>query len=102
MELELKIDGTSGNEQLEYAMAKLFVAAFELFKKKLKSYGTNNISEYGERGVVLRMNDKIKRLKNIVWEGIGNPIEDETVEDTYLDVAVYSCIGIIVREGEWE
>jgi len=100
-EIMLEINGSSGNEKLEAHMADLLVDLFETFKKKQKSYGCGNIADFGERGVFIRMNDKMKRLKNLVWDGKDNPIEDETIDDTYLDLADYALISILVRKGYW-
>jgi hypothetical protein len=97
----LAVDGSSGNPELEKHMAELLVDLFETFKKKQKSYGCDNIAEFGERGVFIRMNDKMKRLKNLVWEGKKDPLQDETVDDTYIDLADYSLISILVRRGLW-
>ena len=38
--------------------------AFELFKKKNSDYG-NSFEEYGTIGILIRMNDKIKRAQTI-------------------------------------
>jgi hypothetical protein len=49
---------------------------------------------------VVRQNDKINRLKQLVV--MGQPDEvGESVEDTYQDLAVYSVIAQLVGRGKW-
>jgi hypothetical protein len=98
---ELIIDGSSGYPELEAAFAKHLVTAFELFKKKQKSYGPGNIAQFGEKGVVMRMNDKEQRLINLVFYDKANPLDNESVEDTYYDMSVYGVIALLCREGNW-
>jgi hypothetical protein len=97
----LVADGFSGDQDLEYAMAQLLNELFSIFKKKQKSYGPKNISTFGERGVVVRMNDKLQRLIRLVWDGVANPLQDENIRDTYIDMADYALIALLVRDGKW-
>lgn len=46
-------------------------------------------------GVLIRMNDKMTRLKNFAKSNILQ-VKDEQVEDTLLDLAVYSFLNIIL------
>ncbi len=98
---ELEIDGSSGNMKLETEIAMLLQKVFVTFKKKQASYGSGNIAEFGEQGVFIRMSDKMKRLKRLVWEMKSDPLDDETVEDTYIDLADYALIAILCRKGLW-
>ena len=97
----LNCDGSSGNLDLERSMAEIMVRVFETFKKKQASYGSGNISSFGEFGVIVRMNDKMERLKNLVVKDKDNPLQDETIDDTYLDLADYALIAVLVRRGLW-
>lgn len=75
-------------------MRKTFIA-------KNKDYGDDNIRLLGENGVYVRMWDKISRLKQLVWNNQKNAVKDESVEDTYKDLANYAIIGLIFRRGKW-
>jgi hypothetical protein len=97
----LDCNGASGNVKLEHAMAQNIIKMFEIFKKKQASYGCGNISEFGEKGVIIRMNDKMKRLIKLVWNGEPNPLADENIEDTYFDMADYALIALLVKAGKW-
>lgn len=99
--VELVIDGSSGDVTLERDMALLMSELFALWKRKQASYGAGNISYFGERGVIVRMWDKMQRLIRLVWHGLGNPLDDETIDDTYMDIADYGLIAVLVRRGLW-
>ena len=101
-ECKLIIDGSSGSESIEQDMAELMVKVFEIFKKKQACYGKGNIADFGERGVLIRSNDKIKRLIKLVWDGKPNAIPDESIEDTWIDLADYALIALLVRNGSWD
>lgn len=93
--------GNSGNIELERAWLRAAKDIYEIFCIKQTSYGPNNIAEFGEAGVVIRSNDKLKRLKNLIVEKVPNPLEDESVEDTWMDWADYGIIGLLCHRGEW-
>jgi hypothetical protein len=68
--------------------------------KKNQDYSSANISKFGLQGIVVRLNDKIERLTNLIKKnGEGN---FESIEDTLIDIAGYSLIGKIVSKGEWK
>jgi hypothetical protein len=98
----LIIDGSSGSEWIEEEMAQLLVHLFDVFKQKQASYGKGNIADFGEMGVLIRANDKISRLKNLLFHNKENPLSDESIEDTWIDLADYALIALLVRSGAWE
>jgi hypothetical protein len=77
-----------------------FCEAAVLLDTKQRDYGSANISAFGERGIVVRMNDKVERLKTLVWNG-ASP-EHEKVSDTWLDIANYGIIGLLCHRKEWK
>ena len=77
-----------------------FLEAAVLLDKKNRDYGPGNISAFGERGVIVRLNDKVERLKTLVW-GNRTP-EHEKVSDTWLDTANYGIIGLLCHRGVWK
>ena len=84
---------------------------FELFKRKQEDYGPSNIGmgksilETDEDvnkamiGLSVRMNDKIQRLLNLTFS--GKEPNNESVEDTLMDIANYAVMALIVRNKEW-
>lgn len=67
--------------------------------RKQRDYGSRNISEFGEFGILMRVWDKICRLKNLM--GKENP-QNESIDDSWLDMANYAIIAILVRRGIWK
>ena len=49
---------------------------------------------------MVRLWDKVNRLKNLVW-GNSRP-KNESVEDTLTDVAGYAIIALMLRKGWFE
>ena len=77
---------------------------------KNADYSPANILGVGEIGIVVRMWDKMTRLMNLLgfrinveFVGYEAPKEphNESVGDTYKDMAIYSIIGQLYREGKW-
>jgi len=97
----LHCTGNSGDVRLEYDYARLLAEAMELFIRKQASYGPKNISAFGARGVVVRMNDKMQRLIRLIWENKDNPLDNESIKDTLIDMAAYAHICILVLEDKW-
>jgi len=69
----------------------------ETLVRKQRDYGHHNIAKYGRKGIIIRVHDKIARLENLT----GQQLEaaNEPIEDTILDIAGYSAIGIMWETG---
>ena len=65
--------------------------------RKQRDYGHNNIAKYGRQGLIIRVHDKIARLENLVAK--KSEAANEPIEDTVLDIAGYSAIGIMWESG---
>lgn len=68
--------------------------------RKQRDYGPNNIrkSPFGEHiGLVVRLYDKLSRLANLTSS--GKAPENESIRDTYLDIAGYGIIGLMILDG---
>jgi hypothetical protein len=71
----------------------------QIMDKKQQDYGSNNISAFGEFGVLVRLNDKIERLKNL---NKMPSVKNEAIEDSYLDIANYAVIALMIRRNLWK
>lgn len=76
----------------------------ELTRKKNNDYGGpvdpwKNFREFGELGILVRMSDKFARLKTALVEKRGLEVNDESVEDTIRDLAIYSKILLLYRRA---
>ena len=58
---------------------------------KQRDYGPGNITAFGEVGVLVRLNDKIERLKHLIGNGLVPT--NESLEDTWLDIVNYGRSG---------
>jgi len=79
---------------------KSFCEAAVLLDSKQRDYGSGNISSFGEKGVIVRMNDKVERLKTLVWQ--DREPSHEKVSDTWLDITNYGVIGLLCHRGDWK
>ena len=82
---------------------------YELFCKKQMDYGPSNISvgtnliteeevKMSLTGLWFRMNDKIQRIKNLLMN--NQKINNEPLEDSFLDVSNYGIMATIVKNGK--
>jgi len=94
-------EGKSGDVELEKAWLRKAKKIFDIFCIKQTSYGPFNIAKFGEKGCVIRANDKIERLINLHFTDAENQISDETIQDTWCDLADYAIIAWLCRDGEW-
>jgi hypothetical protein len=83
---------------------------YQLFCKKQMDYGPSNISvgtdlsteadvKLSLTGLWFRMNDKIQRAKNLLMT--NQKVNNEPLEDSFLDVSNYGIMATIVKNGKW-
>lgn len=63
--------------------------------KKQMDYGPSNIAKFGIYGLIVRMHDKIGRLRNLVESASINNVKDETVYDTLVDMVGYCTVSYL-------
>ena len=84
---------------------------WETFCKKQMDYGPSNISmgtgvgtavnvKLATTALVVRINDKIQRLLNLVVTN-DREAQNEPIEDAFKDLSVYGIIAQIVKNGQW-
>jgi len=91
------------SRSFESDVNKIFVNAKALLLKKHESYGPTNIANAPggpENGLRVRMHDKMARLNHIL-ENPGVDVNDESLEDTLVDLLNYCAIFIMVRRNQW-
>lgn len=98
--VELSCDGESTNQNLEVIVAHVMQEYLELWKQKQRSYGPHNIGDFGEMGCLIRANDKIQRLRRH-YMGKNVSLDDESIEDTWLDLMGYALMGLVNERGLW-
>jgi hypothetical protein len=75
----------------------------DLLLKKHNDYGPRNISDSPGgpiNGLRVRMHDKLARINNLIDNGIEP--ENESLEDSFKDMANYAIIGLLVLRGKWD
>lgn len=73
-----------------------------LLLKKHHDYGPKNISQSPGgplNGLRVRMWDKIARINHLLES--GKDAHNESLEDSYADLANYAIIGLMVLKGQW-
>tara|TARA_B100000902_G_scaffold33610_1_gene40303 strand:- start:278 stop:697 length:420 start_codon:yes stop_codon:yes gene_type:complete len=91
---------------------KLQREQYELFLHKQHDYGPGNISvgtqlqtkeevKLSLTGLWFRMNDKLQRVKTLLMNDRESAVQDEPLEDAYLDVSNYGIMATIVGRGKW-
>jgi hypothetical protein len=84
------------------AVQQKFQHAKSVLLKKHKDYGPKNISLApggALNGLRVRMWDKMARINNLIDSG-AKP-ENESLKDSFLDLANYAIIAMMVLDGEW-
>jgi len=99
--------------ELSKEFKKIQKEQYELFARKMMDYGLNNVTLGGDivnnsddkkfslTGLTIRLTDKINRLRNLVVSG-KQYVKDEGMEDTFIDIANYGIIGMIVGRNKWK
>ena len=77
-------------------MVSVQTTALELFKKKNTDYG-DAFAEFGVIGVLMRIEDKIKRSLSITKNGI-TLVDDEKIRDTLIDLHNYAAMAIMLLD----
>ena len=84
---------------------------YELFCKKQMDYGPSNISmgtslstddekRLSLVGLIVRVNDKVQRLINLIVKN-NRKAQNEPTVDAFKDLACYGIIAQIVQNGKW-
>lgn len=71
--------------------------------KKHSDYGPNNIAKAPGgplNGLSVRLHDKVERLSNLI-EKNAKP-SNESIEDTFIDIANYAIIALLVLDNKWK
>lgn len=80
-----------------------FYEAHDLLLQKHKDYGPKNIANAPGGplvGLAVRLHDKLARLAHLTRTGAEMP-KNESIRDTFLDIANYGIIGLLVLDGDW-
>lgn len=90
---------------------KIIKEQYELFAKKHLDYGMSNVAantslsndderQFALTGLFFRLNDKVSRWKNLLVN--KRNAQNETLTDTYQDIANYGIIAQMVTRDMWK
>tara|TARA_Y100001938_G_C7985256_1_gene376565 strand:+ start:506 stop:955 length:450 start_codon:yes stop_codon:yes gene_type:complete len=114
-------DEVAGDEAIQYIekhypetaveFQRLQYEQWALFCKKQMDYGPSNIAmgtslrteeerRLSKIGLIVRINDKVQRLMNLVVKN-NREAQNEPTMDAFKDLSVYGIIAQIVDMGKW-
>ena len=72
----------------------------DMLLRKHSDYGEENLKVHGLYGILVRMDDKMARLSNLIGKE-HDPKVDESISDTFRDIAGYSVQALrMLGNGE--
>lgn len=89
-------------DQFELDLWEISDELTNLLLRKHADYGPKNISQSPGgplNGLRVRMWDKIARINHLLET--GNDAKNESLEDSFADLANYSIIALMVLKGKW-
>jgi len=97
-------------ENFEQAVHRVVSEIAELVIRKQHDYGHGNILAFGETGIIVRMSDKMERIKNFyhkeqaaMLQGKKLPsAQNEPKIDSFTDMAGYAIIELMIDKGWFE
>ncbi len=88
--------------EFEEDAQKIYDELLAILVKKQLDYGPFNIWHApggATNGLMVRMSDKLERLKNLIYK--NREPNNESLEDSFVDMANYAIIALMVQRGVW-
>lgn len=96
--------------ELAKAIVPVVLTNLDILDRKQQDYGSQNLLKFGPFGVVVRMNDKLERIINLMKKAQmadaradmdGCEAFNEPLADSFLDLANYALIAYVMQMGKW-
>jgi hypothetical protein len=90
------------NHEFEEAVQQVFQNAKAVLLQKQMDYGPKNIAQSPGgplNGIRVRIWDKFARINHLMDNG-ATP-ENESLRDSFMDMANYALIAMMVLDGDW-
>lgn len=87
-------------DDFELDASEVYDELFDILVRKQADYGPNNIQNAPGgplNGLQVRLYDKMSRLINLIQSGVKP--ENESLRDTFVDIANYGAIGVMILDG---
>jgi predicted nucleotide modification protein, DUF1599 family len=95
--------GASVNvEDFETAVGSQYLTLQSLLLRKHQDYGPTNISAAPGgplNGLRVRIHDKVARINHLIEADV--PPTNESLQDSFADLANYAVIALLVLNGSW-
>jgi len=91
------------NSEFIKAVQTKYDEAEKLLLKKHKDYGPKNISGSpggALNGLRVRIHDKLARINHLY--DTGSTPENESLRDSFIDMANYAIIALLVLDDKWD
>jgi len=87
----------TNDNNFENKVDRIFEDTRETLLKKHADYGNENLKKYGEKGIIIRLSDKMTRLDNVYK---GAEMQTDSHKDTYMDIIGYAVQALILLENK--
>jgi hypothetical protein len=90
------------NRAFEERVIALAMSNADLLLKKHQDYGPKNIASApggALNGLRVRIHDKLARINHLTES--GKDPQNESLKDSFVDLANYALIGLLVLDGDW-
>ena len=87
---------------LKGQVSKLANQMTDLYARKNRDYGNSfdkSMDKFGLVVAAIRIGDKVNRLQSLIEKG-GAEVKDESIADTFIDLACYSIMTLMWMEGK--
>lgn len=94
--------GEEFDDDFDLAVRDVFNEAQEMLLRKHEDYGPTNIANApggALNGLRVRIHDKVARINHLIDSGAD--AKNEPLRDSFLDLANYAIIAMLVLDGEW-
>jgi hypothetical protein len=71
----------------------------ELVARKNADYG-GSVFKHGLKGIYVRMDDKLERMRRLVWEAADPMVKEESVADLFRDLIGYAALALVHMDRE--
>lgn len=82
----------STRAEVELELTKIIESVKTLLLAKNASYGDDNLRRFGRYGILVRMSDKVERIRHLLETGKQTILESE--RDTWMDIAGYAIQAV--------
>lgn len=101
---EIIVEGLELETDMGREIVSVALDCIKLFDDKQQDYGSENIAATRQIGIAVRLQDKVARMRHILMKAMrgDDNINNESLADTYKDVANYGMIGWVLHKGKWK